>query len=201
MVFFFRAAIVLTLSPITQAAQWTSEAVKFREEDFTILPPFCRAKIAQQNNREIQEYYIRRYGQNWGNMHHYCFGLKALNLAYRDFNNKAKREYFLKQAVNEFDYVLEHADQDFSLRPEVLIQRGRALTQSRNYDEAKESIEEALKTDPKSVDAWVALSDLYSMTGKNLEAIKVLEKAIEITGNEHKKITARLDDLRKRATR
>jgi tetratricopeptide (TPR) repeat protein len=201
LIFAFFPISALTLSPVAQAGKWTNEMVKFTEDDFMILPPLCRAKISQQSNREVQEYWTRRYGSNWGGMHHYCFGLKALNLAYRDFNNTTKREYFSSQAVNEFGYVLDRAEPDFVLRPEILIQRGRALVLSRSYDDAKQSFEEALKQNPKSVDAWVALSDLYSQLGKSTEAIKVLEQAIEVTGGEHKKITARLDDLKKKRIR
>lgn len=201
LVFAFVAISALALTPVALAGKWTSEVVKFTEEDFMILPSLCRAKIAQQSNREVQDYWIRRYGSNWGGMHHYCFGLKALNLAYRDFKNTTKREYFSTQAVNEFDYVLDRAEPNFVLRPEILIQRGRALTLSRSYEDAKQSFEEALKQSPKSVDAWAALSDLYSQMGKNTEAIKVLEQAIEATGSEHKKLTARLDDLRKKPAR
>lgn len=201
LVFAFVAISALAMTPVALAGKWTSEVVKFTEQDFMILPPLCRAKIAQQSNREVQDYWIRRYGSNWGGMHHYCFGLKALNLAYRDFKNTTKREYFSTQAVNEFDYVLDRAEPNFVLRPEILIQRGRALTLSRSYEDAKQSFEEALKLNPKSVDAWAALSDLYSQMGKNTEAIKVLEQAIEATGSEHKKLTARLDDLRKKPAR
>lgn len=175
--------------------------MNFKEADFMILPPLCRAKISQQSDQEIQAQWIRKYGPDWGHMHHYCFGLKALNLAYRDFNNKTKREYFSAQAVNEFSYALDRATPVFQLRPEILIQRGRALMLLRSYDEAKESLEEALEHDPKSVDAWVFLSDLHILIGRKTEALMVLEKAIEVTGSEHRKITTRLEDLRKKPTR
>lgn len=163
-----------------------------------ILPSFCRENInlKKSKNRDNLEQWNRKYGAANGSMHHYCYGLKALNLAYRDFKDATRRSYFSTQAVGEFNYVLENAEPDFVMRPAVLIQRGRALTLARSYEDAKQSFEDALKLDPKSVDAWVSLSDMYSQIGKNTEAIRVLEQAIEVTGSEHKKIKVRLDDLK-----
>lgn len=200
---FFPLVTISTLAPTPEAvaANGLSEPYKLTDADFAILPALCRAKITQSKNREVQEQWIRRYGSSWGGMHHYCYGLKALNLAYRDFKDSAKRSYFSTLAVKEIDYVLENAEPGFPLRPEMLIQRGRALTLARSYEDAKQSFEEALKTDPKSVDAWVALSDLYGQMGKNAEAKKVLEQALEVTGTAHKKITARLDDMNSKSTR
>lgn len=192
------AISALTLSPAAQADKWTSEVFKLTEADFMVLPPLCRAKTAQAKNQEIQNLWIRKYGSVWEHMHHYCFGSKALNLAYRYFTDAKRRSYFSAQATREFDYVLDNSDYSFPLRQEILIQRGRAQMLSREHDDAKQSFEEALKLDPKSVDAWCALSDMYSQMGRNADAIKVLEKATEVTGGEHKKITTRLDDLTKK---
>lgn len=191
----------LASTPVARAGLWTSEMVKFSDADFMTLPPLCRAKLAQADNREIQEQWSRKYGSSWADMHHYCFGLKGLNLAYRDYQDKEKRRYFSTQAVKDFDYVLDRAKPDFALRSEILIQRGRALTLSGSYEDAKLSYEEALKQNPKSVDAWVALSDLYTQLGKYSEAVKVLEQAIQSTGSEHKKISTRLNEIKDKSTR
>lgn len=199
--FVFVSIGALTLTPAALAEKWTSEMVKFTEADFMVLPPLCRAKMDPTKNREMQAQWSRKYGETWGHMHHYCFGSKALNLAYRDFTKAERRNYFSAQAAREFDYVLDKAAPDFELRPEILIQRGRAHMLSRSYDDAKQSFEEALKLNPKSVDAWVALSDMYSQMGRYVDAIKVLEQAIETTGSEHRKITVRLDDLKKKPAR
>lgn len=201
LVFVFVSIGALTMTPVATAGNWTSEVTKLTEEDFMILPPLCRAKMDPTKNREIQAQWSRKYGEMWAHMHHYCFGSKALNLAYRDFTKAERRKYYSAQAAREFDYVLDKAAPDFEMRPEILIQRGRALMLSRSYDDAKQSFEEALKLNPKSVDAWVALSDMYSQVGLHADAIKVLEQAIETTGGEHRKITVRLDDLKKKPAR
>jgi tetratricopeptide (TPR) repeat protein len=202
-VFALLALSGFALASAAQAGQWTSEATKLTEQDLAILPTFCRENVSlkKSKNRDAQAQFNRRYGASNGSMHHYCFGLKAMNLAYRDYRDATRRQYFSTQAVGEFNYVLNAAEPEFFLRPDLLIQRGRALTLSRSYEDARESFEEALKLSPKSVDAWVSLSDMYSQIGKNPEAIKVLEQAIEVTGSEHKKIKVRLDDLKKKQPR
>lgn len=186
----------LAHSPVAHADQWTSEAFRLTEEDFQLLPPLCRAKTAQSKNQEVQAIWMRQYGAAWEHMHHYCFGKKALALAYRYYSDSKKRAYFSSQSANEFDYVLGSTESNFPLRTEILIQRGRAKVLAREYDDAKKTFEEVLKRDPKSIDGWSALSDMYSQMGRNADAIAVLEEAIEVTGGEHKKLKARLDDLR-----
>ena len=186
-------AVVLIFSGGVQA-----DLFPITEDDMPFLPVFCRAKLLQSKQPDIQKHWAKTYGtENWMHLHHQCYGAKALNLAYRDFKDVAKRTYFAKLASNEFNYVLNATEPDFVLRREVLTQRGRALTLAKQYGEAEKNFSEALKIEPKSVDTWVALSDLYRQTDRIADAIKTLEKAIEVTGGEHRKITVRLDDLKK----
>lgn len=188
-------------SPPAHAEKWTSDAVRLTETDLMLLHPLCRAKTAQAKNRDVQAIWMKKFGPVWEHMHHYCFGSKALNLAYQHYTNSRKRTYFSTQAASEFNYVLDQAGGDFPMRAEILVQRGRAQVISREYEDAKSSFDEALKIDPTLVDGWGALSDMYAQMGRNADAIAVLEKAIEVTGGEHKKITARLEDLRKKHAR
>ena len=97
--------------------------------------------------------------------------------------------------------MIKFVEPGFFMRPELLMQRGRALTLKREYEDAESDYRLALKINKKYVDAWAALSDLYAQVGKNDEAIKVLTQAIEETGEEHKKFTSRLHDLRQKVAR
>lgn len=168
------------------------------ETDLAFLPVYCRAKFVPKTRVEMKAHWEQVFGaDNWLHMHHYCFGLKAIQSAYRDYGKPESRTYLSKQAANEFDYMLRHATPDFYLRPEILVQRGRALALARSYDAAKSSFNQALELEPKNVDAWTGLSDLYSQIGKKAEAIQVLEQAVQKAGHDHRKINVRLEDLKK----
>ena len=58
------------------------------------------------------------------------------------------------------------------------------------------AFEDALKLRPDSVDAWVALSDLYHDAGQRKQALAVLEEALKRTG-DHPKISLRMEELKK----
>jgi tetratricopeptide (TPR) repeat protein len=193
------AGFTLSLVPWpTEAQVGLSEAFVLTEQDLALLPPFCRAKASKKLPKEVYEHWSRTFGpENWLHMHHYCFGMKALQLAYTDFADLTSRKYQASVAATEFNYVLRHSEENFYMRPEILVQRGRAHVLSRSYEPARKSFEEALQLNPKSIDAWVALGDLYSQTGRKDDAIKTLEQAIKMTGDEqNKKITLRLNELR-----
>lgn len=174
-----------------------SEAYVLTEADLALMPVFCRAKASKKLPKNVYEHWSNTFGaDNWLHMHHYCFGLKALQLSYSNFHDLTSRTYQARVAETEFNYVLRHSEDDFYMRPEILVQRGRAQTLARAYELAKKSFEEALKLNPKSIDAWAALADLYSQIGRKDEAIKVLEQAIKTTGDEqNKKIILRLNEL------
>ncbi|MDP3286969.1 MAG: tetratricopeptide repeat protein [Methyloversatilis sp.] len=190
--------IFFSASRPTWAQAGLSEAYVLTEDDLAFMPQFCRAKVTKKLPKNVYEGWSNKFGpENWLHMHHYCFGLKALQLSYSNFRDLTSRTYQARVAETEFNYVLRHSEEDFYMRPEILVHRGRAQTLARAYEPAKKSFEEALKINPKSVDAWVALGDLYSLIGRKNDAIKTLEKAIEVTGEEqNKKILLRLNDLR-----
>lgn len=197
------AVLAMCAFPAPSGARDTlSDAFNISEEDLAMLPPYCAAKITRATDKALQEYWGKRFGaSNWVHMHHYCFGLKAMQLAYRDYANEHMRMFQAGVAIDNFSYMIKFVEPGFFMRPELLMQRGRALTLKREYEDAESDYRLALKINKKYVDAWAALSDLYAQVGKNDEAIKVLTQAIEETGEEHKKFTSRLHDLRQKVAR
>lgn len=73
-------------------------------------------------------------------------------------------------------------------RPEGYEGRGRAYVLSgetaENLEAAKSDFEKALELDPTYVDAWLDLADIYIRQGDFDEAMRILEEALEATGQD-----------------
>lgn len=165
------------------------------DNDFATYPPFCRARIAREP-KELEMLWSQRLGpKNFLHMHHFCFGLKALNIAYASFNDKNKRMTMANGVVGNFNYILEHTERSFFMRPDALVYLGRGHLLRQEYDIAQQKFFDALKLNPKLVDAWVAMSDMYYQAGKKSDALSVLQQASEFCG-ENKKIDLRIAEMR-----
>lgn len=81
------------------------------------LPDYCRARFG--NDEGARKAFSQRLGpQHFLHIHHHCTGLNLLNRSKVTFD-KRLRNYFLKNAVAEFNYVLARWPQDFVLTAEA----------------------------------------------------------------------------------
>lgn len=170
-------------------------ATSWSEEDFALYPAYCRAKLGEAKALEVL--WSKQLGsKNYLHIHHFCFGLKALNLAYASYSDAPRRRSLAGVVITNFHYILRHTEPTFFMRPEALVNLGRGHMLLQEYTEAREAFEAAIKINPLEVNAWVALSDLYFQIGRRADAMRVLEDAQKAAG-EHKKITLRIEDLKK----
>ena len=197
-VFFLAFALLTTLLVMparVEARSDDSSPTNWSDEDYSLYPAFCRARLLHEP-KELEAYWIRQFGsKNYIHMHHFCFGLKALSLAYANLQDASRRASLAGAAIDNFGYVVEHTEHDFYMRSEALVNLGRGYILKKEYEMAKRKFDAALKLNPKSVDAWVALSDMYYQNGQRSDALEVLEKAREEAG-DHKKILLRIDTIK-----
>lgn len=185
---------MLALFPASAGAI-SNEASNWSDDDYALYPQFCRARKLREP--ELALVWEKKMGpKNFIHIHHFCNGLKALNLSYASFQDKQRRLGMANTVINNFEYIIAQTERNFYLRPEAFLNLGRGYAIKGEFDTAAKYFNEALKLNPKLVDAWVALSDLYHQNGERDEALRVLEKALEVAG-EHKKITLRIEDMKK----
>jgi tetratricopeptide (TPR) repeat protein len=173
-----------------------NESNNWTDDDFALYPAYCRVKLTGESAQEV-EYWKKYFGfDNYIHMHHYCFGLKAMTLAYANFGDRKRRSAFALDVIRNMNYILNATRKDFFMRPDALINLGRGYLLMSEGDKARKAFEDALKLRPDSVDAWVALSDLYHDAGQRKQALAVLEEALKRTG-DHPKISLRMEELKK----
>lgn len=159
-------AWLVMLLPIASAkAAWEPTPA-----EMATLPPYCAARFNQGS--DAFKTWQTTMGRDFIHIHHYCVGLKLLNHVRGTLTSKKNET--LGAAVREFDYVLTHAAPDFYMRPEILMNRGIALSMMKRDGEAVSNLLQAIELNPKQPRAYMTLADLYDKMknrGKALDAV------------------------------
>jgi len=169
-------------------------------KDFPFLPPWCKARLAPSNKAEVDLWYARMGGDKaWSHSHHYCAGLNFLRRAGQPQREKSDRPNLLQQAINEFDYMIQHAEPNGSpLMPEVYVNRGKAFDGLNKSGEAIRSFSRAIELRPDWPGGYVALADFYAQRGMKDDARTTLKEGLQRSTGAEELLRARLAALDKK---
>ncbi len=145
--------------------------------EIAALPPFCKAKLSADPADD--KLYSARIGPDWLHIHHYCFGLNFANRYYRDYGNRQAQADDFKEAINNYDYVLDHATSDFWMRAEIGTQKARLLAAVKNNAGAIGALDVALKANPDYAPAYALQSDIYRDMGQKSKALDSVEQGLQ----------------------
>ncbi len=119
-------------------------------------------------------------GNDWAHMHHYCDCLRFYDRA-RSAETKRDTEAFkfdILSSESNCQYVLNRVSKNWTMRPEVLVMRGRSLELGGRVAEALLSYNEAVKTDPNFSMAYAALGNFFEKNGNKADARKMFEEGL-----------------------
>jgi tetratricopeptide (TPR) repeat protein len=156
------------LLPIPTVAAALSQA------ELAALPPYCAARLNE--GTEAFKSWRSTMGGDFIHIHHYYNGLNLLNRTRSMFSTKESG--MLEAAVREFDYVLTHASPGFYLRPEILMNRGIALSMMKRNGEAVSNLLKAIELDAKQPRAYMALADLYDKLKSRSKALETVTEGL-----------------------
>jgi tetratricopeptide (TPR) repeat protein len=144
------------------------------QAELAVLPPYCAARL----NESSEEFKSWRstMGGDFIHIHHYCNGLSLLSRARGTFSSSDNGT--LGAAVREFDYVLTNATPGFYLRPEILMNRGMALSMMKHNGEAISNLLQAIELDAKQPRAYMALADLYDEQKNRSKALQTVTEGL-----------------------
>lgn len=145
-------------------------------QEMAMLPPYCAARFDEKSPAFARWKSI--LGQDFIHIHHYCAGLNFIQRATAQFSRK-DREGTLGAAVREMDYVLTHAQPDFSMRPEILTSRATALSLLGKDGEAAVNLETAIQLNPKFSGAYRSLADLQVKLHQRERALETVTAGLQ----------------------
>lgn len=137
------------------------------------LPPYCKVKMKSSPASPDYKTWESTLGKDFMHTHHYCAGLNFLNRYYRSRNIGDKR-FNLKNAVVNFNYMVDHASPSYSLMPEVYLNRGLAFSLMQQPGAAMTDLNKAIALNPGQPRAYNVLADYYVKSrqkGKALETV------------------------------
>lgn len=141
-----------------------------------MLPPYCAARFDEKS--EAFKSWKSSMGQDFIHVHHYCAGLNFVNRARGMVSSDKDRRGTLEAALRNFDYMLAHTAPDFSLRPEILMNRGIALSMMNRTGEAIGELLKSIEADPAQPRAYLTLAEMYEKQKNRAKALETVTEGL-----------------------
>src|SRR5256885_9933612 len=119
------AMALCTLVRAQEIPGYPAHVSDYDAREVAMLPRYCihtqsfRDKVPGGGEKVAIDGWYAQMGPIFHAMHHYCWGLMKTNRALYLARDPRTREFYLRDSITEFDYVLERAAEDFVLLPEI----------------------------------------------------------------------------------
>jgi hypothetical protein len=184
------SAALLALSGVAAQAQeipgYPTNWDAYDPREVALLPPYCvytemfRMKRVPggENPDEFARWQSLLGKSTFHHLHHYCWALMKTNRGLFLAREPWLRQSYLGYSIEEFDYVIERAPDDFLLLPEILTKKGENLVRLKKGPVAMMSFERAAELKPDYWPPYAHMSDFYKSTGDMAKAREMLEKGL-----------------------
>jgi len=170
--------------------------------EVSMLPRYCiytqsfRDKVPGGNDKaEIDRWYAS-LGPGFHAMHHFCWGLMKTNRALLRARTNEVKTFYLRSAIDEFNYVITNSPADFVMLPEILMRKGQNLIALGKGSLGVAELERAIELKPDYWAPYAVLSDYYKSTGDATKARELIEKGLAFAP-DNKGLRMRLEELDK----
>lgn len=141
-------------------------------QEMALMPPYCKVKFTAPQGSPEWQAWRDRIGENFIDIHHYCVGLNYVN-RYWGAHNALDRGYYLKNAMDNFNYMVKAAKPGFPLLSELYSNRGDVFKLEGQPGQAIEDYNHAIASNPQATRPYLQLIDLY-------ESQKLREKSLKV---------------------
>ena len=157
---------------LPQWCAWTQQAPKYGMSSLS--------RSAATGGPNMYEEYVRRYGDGWTAMHHYCWALvDIIRMGKLAGRNRAVHDHAARRALGNLDYVLQSSALGFAFRPDVLASRARLLIRMNDYGQASQTAQMLILESPSLPDGYVLLAEVLLKAGRSNDASAVLARGDE----------------------
>lgn len=152
--------------------------------EVALLPRYCiytqlfREAVPGGNDPEEIKRWTALMGPAFIHMHHYCWGLMKTNRALLLVRTEQFRNYYLRDSLQEFDYVINRAPADFRMLPEIHTRKAENLVRLGRAKEGMQEFERAIALKPDYWPPYAGISDYYRGTGDRAKARQWLEAGL-----------------------
>ena len=166
----FQLIAIILLAPMPAIA--TDLSFIPNAQEMLLLPPYCQVKFAESTDSPEWKMWSDRLAPNFGDIHHYCVALNNVN-RYWGARSALDRGYYLKVAMDNFDYMVKAAKPGFPLLSELYSNRGDVFKLQGQPGQAMLDYDQAIKSNPHLVRPYFQLIDLYQSEKKHNKSLEV----------------------------
>lgn len=146
-------------------------------QEMLLLPPYCQVKFAAQTDSPEWKMWADRLAPNFGDIHHYCVALNNVN-RYWGARSALDRGYYLKVAMDNFNYMVKAAKPGFPLLAELYSNRGDVFKLQGQPGQAIEDYNHAIASNPQAARPYLQLIDLYERQKLREKSLKVATEGL-----------------------
>lgn len=165
------------------------------------LPAYCKGTASvrevSQDKTPFSEY-IKKYGDSYKHLHHYCWALLSEKIA---LQNPSNAKFQLNIAIRDIDYFLRNNNnQKFVFLPEIYTTKARIYFKLENNFDAVLNLKKSIEAKPNYIPAITRLADHYILEGNIHEAIRIIETGLLYSPNSNtlkKKLTELIEESSK----
>lgn len=170
------ARALLLMSCLSPALAGAQDKYAPTDAELRLLPAYCTAKLRDVSELEEKKW-RQTLGKDFVHVHHYCFALNFISRASMQ-SDVGKKSFSYHQALNNLEYMEEHASADFVLMPEIYVKFGNVLRLVNRDSEAATKFLKAIELHPSYTPAYGSLSDYYLDLGNVEKARETLEEGL-----------------------
>ena len=155
--------------------------------EVAMLPSFCiytqlfRARVPGGDDPNQIARWHSVFGDMFQHLHHYCWGLMKTNRGVVLARDRSVKDFYLRNSLEEFDYVIVRSPPTFILLPEILSKRGENLVRLGKGPVALLDFERAIELKPDYWPPYAHMSDYYKGTKEMAKARETLEKGLSFS--------------------
>lgn len=150
--------------------------------EMLLMPSYCKVKFTAPQGSPEWQTWRGRIGENFIDLHHYCAALNFVN-RYWKAQSASDRSYYLKNAMDNFDYMVRAEKPGFPLRAELYSNRGEVFKLQGRLGEAIQDFNRAIEINPRFTKPYLQLIDLYEGAKKRDESLEVATSGLRNNPN------------------
>lgn len=190
-----RATLGATLLALFLPAAQASSPPGLTRHEMALTSAFCRHAQLFGNDKAAYREMLRRYGDGYRHIHHYCWAeIDAMRLYKHDTDPGYAS---VSRAIGNLDYVLDKTTPSFAFWKDAMILKTRLLDQHHGTRNAIPLAEQLVQALPDFADGYVILARLLLKEQRRAEAAAVLERGAErVDDKERYELLKKSLDLR-----
>lgn len=176
---------LMTLSGIATAGKPSG----ISESEMKLIPPYCPDTMgfkygdAHSNTSPRAGYWVGLMGGDFWHIHHYCWARINMNRAQKAGVPAQTRKALWEGARGDYLYVIENAQSNFIMLPEVYTRLGEVQLLLGEPSKANEAFSRARAQKPDYWPAYSYWAEFLIKTGHRSEALKIVSSGLAHSPN------------------